>query len=68
MVAANAAKQEKKLERDAQEAALADRIAKIKEMDADGVYAGPEGLAVWRYWVLLFRVRSQWKRRVKWPH
>ena len=32
LVAANAAKQEKKLERDAQEAALADRIANIKEM------------------------------------
>ena len=32
LVAANAAKQDKKLERDAQEAALADRIANIKEM------------------------------------
>ena len=32
LVAANAAKKEKKLERDAQGAALADRIAKIKEM------------------------------------
>lgn len=32
LVAANAAKQDKKLERDAQKAALADRIANIKEM------------------------------------
>ena len=32
LVAANAAKQDKKLERDVQEAALADRIANIKEM------------------------------------
>ena len=35
LVAANAAKQDKKLERDAQEAALADRIAKIKEMPTE---------------------------------
>ena len=32
LVVANAAKKENKLERDAQEAALADRIANIKEM------------------------------------
>ena len=38
LVAANAAKKEKKLERDAQEAE--------DQKDADGGYAGPEGLAV----------------------
>ena len=35
LVAANAARKEKKLERDAQKAALADRIAKIKEMPTE---------------------------------